>query len=150
MNPLINIYFSELRGEVILATTAINFADIYYEQDDGAIAYPMDVNTEQLGTAIQTGLSRFIRADRNLRTAKKTEWPAFLASCAKTVRAFEKSTIYVGVCRMPNEFRFSACRYGKQETALKLLLPLDVPATRIGQYAFEVFLQVRNRRHGTA
>jgi uncharacterized protein (DUF1684 family) len=149
MNPLVNIYFSETRREVILAATAINFAGIYYEQDNGAYARPLEVNIEQLGVAIQDSLSQFTRADRNLRTAKQTDWPAFRASRAKSVRDFERCTVYVGVFRMPEGLKFSACSYAKADKPLDILLPLDSSAACIGQTAFDVFRKVKNTKRET-
>lgn len=65
-----------------------NFAGIYYEQT-ASIATAGWPSEEYLGREFQTAFNRFSIADRDLRTAKAKEWPAYLASGLPTIKSFE-------------------------------------------------------------
>lgn len=84
----VQLYFSA--RSVIVAPLHQNLDGIYFEQ-----ALPLVLDglpaPERLGAAFQEGFGRFSVEDRNLRNAKRSDWPAFRASGARSVAEFEKT-----------------------------------------------------------
>ena len=63
-------------------------------EDESPIVLPEVDPPEALGTAVLAALrATSIRAARNYRNRKLTDWPAFRASGARSVRAFEQDFI---------------------------------------------------------
>jgi len=84
----VHIYFSKA-GIVVMALHQ-NSSGILYEQSE-AQTIDAQPDATQLGAAFREAFERFSIKDRDLSAAKKTEWPAFLASKLSSVKCFESS-----------------------------------------------------------
>lgn len=92
----VNIYISEVRGQIIIAPRHINKSGIYYEQEACTVLnYPID--EQVLGDEIIRNFNLFSLKDKNLRNEKLTDWPAFKCSKMKTVKSFKASFIGVSI-----------------------------------------------------
>jgi hypothetical protein len=89
----VHIYFSQ--AGIIVAALHQNFAGIVFEQKDARYIEGRP-DAIQLGAAFREVFDRFSFKERDLRGAKKTEWPAFLASKLRSVKHFETSYHLMG------------------------------------------------------
>jgi hypothetical protein len=83
----VHVYFS--KTGVIVAALHQNHAGILFEQDE-PIFIEGEPNCDELGDAFRVAFERFSINDKNLSTAKKSEWPAYLASGCRSVKDFER------------------------------------------------------------
>ena len=83
----VHLYLST--ATVIVAPIHQNLDGIYYEQPSPlVIAEP--VSPAQLGAAFRGGFDSFSVQDKDLATAKRSDWPAFRASGVGTLKEFER------------------------------------------------------------
>jgi len=130
MTSYAHAYLSHSGRGTVLAATAVNDAGIRYEPDY-AVLLLASFSPESVGQAVMDVLGRFCRKDRNLRSLKKSEWPAFRASGLKSVRAFEQDYSYVAVEH--DERRLTLTRFqGSHAAADTVHLPADSSAEAIG------------------
>lgn len=74
----------------IVAATHQNLAGIYYEQaDPQVLRTPID--PAQLGAAFRQAFDRFSVQDKNLRDARRSDWPAYQASGLRSLKDFERT-----------------------------------------------------------
>ena len=83
----VHLYFSE--AAVIVAATHRNLDGIYFEQADATVRVAGLASAQELGRAFQAAFQSFSVTDVDLRDAKRTDWPAFKASGARSVKQFE-------------------------------------------------------------
>lgn len=84
------VYF-ERNGDRVLISSLLNRDGIWTEQPDGVVVAD---RTEPigLGEALKAQLAKCVmQPSFNFRGMKKTDWPAFIASGARSVTAFEKA-----------------------------------------------------------
>jgi hypothetical protein len=83
---VVQIYFSGTR--FIVAAMHRNNAGIHYEQADPVV---IDVRqSADVGVAFRTAFDAFSVRDRDLSAAKKSDWPAYIASGMQSMKAFER------------------------------------------------------------
>lgn len=82
----VQLYFSE--DVVIVAATHRNLAGIYFEQAGGTVRMAGVPSAHELGQAFQAAFRSFSMMEADLRNAKGTDWPAFKASGARSIRQF--------------------------------------------------------------
>lgn len=84
----VSLYISEQEGKIIIAPQYKNNAGIYYEQEKcSVLKFPTDATV--LGDEVIKNFHLFKVQDKNLRDQKLKDWPAFIHSKLKTVKAFE-------------------------------------------------------------
>jgi hypothetical protein len=83
--------FIERKGPRILIAAVYNHDGLWAEQPDGVIQVE-NIEPTLLGEAIKAQLKKCIhKPSFNYRDQKKTDWPAFQASGARSTTAFEKA-----------------------------------------------------------
>lgn len=114
---VVQIYFSGTR--FIVAAMHQNNAGIYYEQPD-----PIVVELRQpadLGGAFHAAFDAFSRKDRDLSAVKKSDWPAFLASGLRSMKAFEREYTAIQCHGLnPSNAVVRACRVYPRDPAMEL------------------------------
>src|SRR5207245_2738002 len=118
-----------------------NSAGISFEQDDPAVITDWRQATG-LGPALRFALERFSLQDRNLRDFKKTEWPSYRASRARSVHEFEATyfCIYVQALNEAELF-YDACAHppGEEDVALHVTLNRYGPDEEIDRKIVRLF-----------
>lgn len=83
----VHLYFSA--GSVIVAAVHQNLAGIYHEQA-GPVVLQGAPSAAQLGEAFQAAFQKFSMRDTGLRETRRSEWPAYRASGARSMKEFER------------------------------------------------------------
>lgn len=84
----VQLYFGP--GSVVVAAMHQNLAGIYYEQADALVLGGAPAPAE-LGAAFRAAFDRFSVRDADLGDAKKSDWPAYRASGARSLKEFERA-----------------------------------------------------------
>jgi hypothetical protein len=84
--PGVHLYFSD--DSLIVAPIHQNLDGIYYEQEMPLVISGRPT-PERLGAAFQRGLESFSIQARDLKDEKRSDWPAFRMSGARTLKEFE-------------------------------------------------------------
>ena len=118
-----HIYLAENRPAII-APVHFNSAGIYYEQENPLLDESSDWNA--LCASLRSSIDRFSCREANLRDAKKTDWPAFRASCCRSVRQFEDLYLRIDVCSMNDaELFYNASCHPRGEKDITLQVSLN-------------------------
>jgi hypothetical protein len=99
LNPLVTVYLSENRNKVIVCPMTSPGKGHYVESAPLSVL-PYHADAELLGQAVWNALLAF-RTSADLGSSKKTEWPAFKASGAKSVSMFESEYVRVTIEAFP-------------------------------------------------
>jgi hypothetical protein len=91
-----HLYFSEQQGKVIIAPCFANDAGIYYEQET-PIVLPFTCPPAELGFQADAALVALDVKDKNLKDVKLTDWPAYKASKAKSVKQFQAEYVLINL-----------------------------------------------------
>jgi hypothetical protein len=94
-NPFASVYVSKIRGRIIVCAMTSPEKGHYVESEAIAVM-SFESETSLLGQSVWKALLLF-RSAPNLGSSKKTDWPAFRASGAKSVRVFEDEFVRVSV-----------------------------------------------------
>jgi hypothetical protein len=123
---------------VVCATTSISEAG-------EVVKLPWSASDEALGLAVLDQLLRCCSQPMpNLREVKASTWPAFVASGAKTVRAFEQSATSVSVKTAGTALTIEGCRYAPpSETYIGRTRPITGDPTELGAAIRQVTATVR-------
>src|SRR5262245_59862860 len=70
--------------------------------------FPETVDDEILGNAVLAHLDAFDPSEFDIRNVKRTDWPAFKASGAKSVKAFERQAWFCDASQRGSNFEVSA------------------------------------------
>ena len=105
-NPMASVYLSEVRDRIIVCPMTSPEKGLYVEAEATADR-PFTSDSEVLGQSVWEALLRF-QVSPQLGSHKKTDWPAFRASGAKSVRAFEYEFVRVAVEAFPCVLRVEA------------------------------------------
>jgi len=89
MLPYSSIYLGAGKPAIV-AASRFNTPGIGYEQDN-PIVVPDWEHGETLAIALRSSLQRFCFQERNLRDAKTTDWPSFVASRLRSVADFDRT-----------------------------------------------------------
>ena len=108
-NPRVTVHLPTGRGEMIVCPTAEANGGLYINQAPSALL-PNDAPSEILGQSVWEALLQFrsIPEPLNLRSSRKTDWPAYRASGAKSVSQFEATFVCVSVEAFPCTLRVEA------------------------------------------
>jgi hypothetical protein len=99
---------SERRAKIIISPVDCIEKGFHTEQEPNAVL-PYDCSRETIGQAVWESLLLFRHTPNvNLRPRNRTDWPAFRASGAKSVRAFEDEYVRVSVVALPCVLRVLA------------------------------------------
>jgi hypothetical protein len=90
------IYFGPKDKPAIVAALHRNTAGVLYEQD-APVPIIDGRDPVVVAVALRSAIERFSIRDRNLRDAKKTEWPTYRAAGVRSVREFEKTYLCINV-----------------------------------------------------
>jgi len=119
---VVHIYFSGTR--FIVAAMHQNSAGICYEQSD-----PVVVEVRQpadLGVAFRAAFAAFSRKDRDLSTMKQSDWPSFLASGLRAVKAFEHEYTAIQCHGLnPSNAVVRACRVYPPDPVMELSIAFN-------------------------
>jgi len=96
VKPLAHLYVADGERAAIVVPMHKNFAGIYYEQESPAVVKNWR-DPHALGEVVRDALARFSVVDRDLSDGKKSDWPAFKVSGAKTIKAFEKDYLRIEI-----------------------------------------------------
>lgn len=91
-----HIYLRDDKTPAIVAAMHRNIAGIYYEQEDPIVVSAWR-EPDALPNALWAALKRYSVQDRNLRDAKRLEWPSYRASRCRSVREFESTYLCITV-----------------------------------------------------
>lgn len=96
------LYFLPARKKLILAPVYLNSASLSYEQERVEVV-PIEgaISCEELGRQAHETLLRCERKDKNLRTRKDSDWAAYHASGATSLRQFRKIAYLVELTTCP-------------------------------------------------
>jgi hypothetical protein len=108
-NPRVTVFVPAGSGELIVCPTAEASGGLYLDQSPSALL-PHDIQAEALGQNVWEALLQFRSLPQpvNLKSYRKTDWPAFRASGSKTVRQFEAGFVRVSVEAFPCTLRVEA------------------------------------------
>jgi hypothetical protein len=123
------VYFPEANTAAIVAALHFNAAGILFEQDEPATVDDWR-NSDSLASAVRSALVQFGPRERNLRDAKKTDWPSYRISHCRSVRQFEASYIRVFICAVNTAELFydaSAAPRGESDLSFHVTLPRNGP-----------------------
>jgi hypothetical protein len=100
--PQAIVYLPNTPGTVIVcATTDVN-GGVHIEQPAVALV-PWGATPDVLGRSVWEALLNFRRTpELNLRSYKRSDWPAYRASGAKSIRAFEEGFVRVCIEALPS------------------------------------------------
>lgn len=119
---LVQIYCSGSR--FIVAATHQIPGGMYYEQ-----ATPAVVEVRQpadLGAAFRTAFDAFSVRDRDMSTMKKSDWPAYVASGLRSMKAFEREYTAIQCAGLnPSNAVVRACRLYPADPALELSITFN-------------------------
>jgi hypothetical protein len=96
MHPSAILYFGRESHVALVAPMHVNQDGIGYEQE-AVRMLAAGYSTTDLGEALKQALSAFSERRRDLRSQKKSEWPAFRASGLSSVARFEREFLPVVV-----------------------------------------------------
>lgn len=107
-DPVVTVYILRAAEKIIVCPNMIVEGGIYGERDV-PISVPLDSSSEALGQNVWEALLSFRRVPGvNLRSQKETDWPAYHASGARSVRAFKEELVRVSVRAFPCVLRVEA------------------------------------------
>jgi hypothetical protein len=96
-----HLYFLPAARKLILAPICINSASLDYEKEEVEVV-PIDnpASCEEVGRHAYEALLRCERKDRNLRDSRESDWAAYRASGAKSLRQFRRTAcpIHLKTC----------------------------------------------------
>jgi hypothetical protein len=94
VNPAASVYLARSLGKIIVAPTVASPGGLYVDCDPSAVlSWDVDVGT--LGQHVWEALLAFRNAPAPVR--KLTDWPAYRASGARSVRDFRARSVQVSV-----------------------------------------------------
>jgi hypothetical protein len=140
------VYIARSGDTAVVVTMNVNEDGIWYE-DEQARVLDGPLTGEELGAAVAGAMRSTARKSRNLRTAKMTDWPAYRASGAKSVRAFEEQFIYVAV-EGANDANLVAVVTGSPEKGAELQVTSSVSTAfpaNMGERILRVYEACRDR-----
>jgi hypothetical protein len=107
-DPHSTVYVSRAEGKVIVCpTTSIEKG--FYKEQEPLSRLPWDSPAEVLGQNVWESLLLFRKTPGlNLRSSKKSDWPAYRDSDLKSIREFEDQYIRVSVTAFPSVLRVEA------------------------------------------
>lgn len=129
------VYF-ERDGDRVLIASLLNRDDIWTEQPDGVVV----VNRMEpigLGEALKAQLAKCVMQPAfNFRGMKKADWPAFIASGARSITAFEKAYARYNVAGANEANLFWVAESGKvnNEFTLKSSINAHADAPETGEW----------------
>ncbi|HMP83172.1 MAG TPA: hypothetical protein PKA41_10775 [Verrucomicrobiota bacterium] len=91
-----HIYLANEAKPAIVAAMNHNLAGICYEQDE-AVVIESWRKSDALVPAVRSALESFSFHDKNLRDTKLTDWAAYKASKARSVRDFQSTYLRISV-----------------------------------------------------
>jgi hypothetical protein len=105
----VSVFVPSTTGTLIVCPTAQANGGLYIDRQPSAYL-PGDVMPEDLGQSVWQALLCFrsISGPLDLSSRKKTDWPAYRASGAKSVRQFEDCFVRVSVEAFPCLLRIEA------------------------------------------
>jgi hypothetical protein len=107
-DPCSAVYMSKTEAKIIICPVGSIERGFHAEQEPRAVL-PYGGPTEVLGKTVWESLLQFKRTPNlNLRATKKTDWPAYRASGAKNVRAFEEEYLRISLTAFPSVLRVEA------------------------------------------
>jgi hypothetical protein len=107
-DPCTAVYMSRLPAKIIICPEGSIERGFHTEQEPLAVL-PYACSTEALGQTVWESLLQFkATPGLNLRSSKKTDWPAYRASGARSVREFEEQYLRVSVVAFPGVLRVEA------------------------------------------
>ena len=104
--PLAAAYLSQSRGQILVASMTSPTLGLYVETNP-VTNLAWETATDVLGQCVWEALLGF-REDTNLGSSKKTDWPAYKASGARSVRSFEEDFVRVKIEAFPCVLRVEA------------------------------------------
>ena len=108
-NPRVAVYLPcSSKTTIVCPTESVN-GGLYCDQPPPALLQ-LDAAPESLGQSVWEALLSFcsISEPVNLRSYKKTDWPAFRASGMRSVRQFEDSFVRISIEAFPCTLRVEA------------------------------------------
>jgi hypothetical protein len=107
-DPRSVVYMSQRQAKLIICPVSSIERGFDTEQEPLAVL-PYSCPPETLGQGVWESLLLFRKTPNvNIRSRKKTDWPAYRASGAKSVRAFEDEYVRVSVVAFPCMLRVVA------------------------------------------
>jgi hypothetical protein len=107
-DPHSTVYVPRTAGQLIVCPTTSIEKGFYNEQPPVSLI-PWDAPAETLGQNAWESLLLFRKTPGlNLRSSKKSDWPAYRASGLKSIREFEDQYVRVSVVAFPNVLRVEA------------------------------------------
>jgi hypothetical protein len=97
-----HLYFLPAARKLILAPIYINFASLDYEKEEVEVV-PIDnpASCEEVGRHAYETLLGCERKDRNLRDSVESDWAAYRASGAKSLRQFRRTAYRIQLRTYP-------------------------------------------------
>ena len=107
-DPRSTVYVSRGAGKLIVCpSTSIEKG--FYNEQEPLVLIPWDAPAAALGESIWESLLLFRKTPGlNVRSSKKSDWPAYRASGIKSMREFEREYVRVSVIAYPIVLRVEA------------------------------------------
>jgi hypothetical protein len=107
-DPRAIAYVPRGRGDIIVCASTVVQKGLYFEQAD-SVSLPPESGPEALGETVWGALLLFRRDPTlDLRSRKKSGWPAHRAAGMKSMRGFESEFVRVSVHAFPSVLRVEA------------------------------------------
>lgn len=119
---LVQIYCSGSR--FIVAAMHQVPGGMYYEQAAPAVIEVRE--PADLGVAFRTAFDAFSVRDRDMSSMKKSDWPAYIASGLRSMKAFEREYIAIQCLGLnPSNAVVRACRLHPADPAMELSITFN-------------------------
>lgn len=137
----VSLYISAQEEKIIIAPLYKNDAGIYYEQEKCSVL-KFSTDATILGDEVMKNFYLFKVQDKNLRDQKLKDWPAFIHSKQKTIKAFE--TLYFKIkidgINSGNIFiNIEGNTIADNDMSIKSSLPATTAAKAIGERIMRVY-----------
>jgi hypothetical protein len=147
MKQSARVFIAKSGAPAVVVTMHVNEDGIWYE-DEAPAVLNAPLTAAELGTAVGTAMRGTVRRAKDLRGAKVSDWPAYRASGAPSVRQFEQLFLSMDV-EGANQANLVAVVTGWPEKDSPLQVTSSVSSAfpvELGKCILRVYEACRDRR----
>jgi len=147
----VRVYIARDGACAVVAPLVVNDEGVYSEQPGQARRCDL-LDEDDLGNAFIDGWCAFRREARDLRGLKQSDWPAYLASEATSIKTFDAGYLCIDcfACNASGAVvRASAPHPVEDEIELSIAFSPVLPAAEIGRRRLRLFVVARGTATGS-
>ena len=123
---------------MVVAPRCVNDAGLIYEQD-APVVLPLATPLAELGHQARAALLAFRHKHRDLGNLRQTEWPAYRASKARSLKAFHAQFVYLDIETVNANLRVTGFPIGERHLFVGSYLAPVRDDEALGTLLFRVF-----------